>query len=142
VATVRAASAADAGAVSALLGELGYPADAADIPARLAALERHPGTMACVAEMDGRVVGVVTGHLIPAIHSGPPVALLTALVVGKDARERGVGRLLVSHTEDWARSLGAAKISVTSALHRDDAHAFYDSLGYDRSGLRFSKPLV
>ena len=142
MATLRAASAADAGALSALLSDLGYPAAADEIPKRLAALEGHPGAIAFVAEAEGRVIGVVTAHVFPAIHSKPPVAWLTALVVGQDSRGRGVGKLLVSRAEEWARAQGAAKLSVTSGLQRADAHAFYDGLGYERSGLRFTKPLA
>jgi hypothetical protein len=33
-------------------------------------------------------------------------------------------------------------LSLTSGLHREDAHAFYEGLGYERSGLRLSRPLV
>lgn len=140
--TLRLASAADADALAQLLGELGYPAEARELPARLDALEQHPGAVAFVAESGGRVVGVVTCHVIPAIHSTPPVAQLTALVVSESARGRGVGRLLVARVEEWAAQRGAAKISLTSALRREAAHRFYEGIGYTRTGLRLAKDLT
>ena len=37
--------------------------------------------------------------------------------------------------------LNAARIAVTSALHRDGAHAFYERLGWERTGVRLGKKL-
>lgn len=97
--------------------------------------------MLLVAELIGRVVGIVTVHMIPSIHLTPPVALLTTLVVAESARGRGVGTVLVRRAEAWARARGAVRISLTSGLHRDRAHAFYESLGYERTGVRLTRPL-
>lgn len=138
---LRPPSNADAAALSALLGELGYPTTPSAVPARLAALATHPGALAWVAELDGRVVGVVSVHMLPAIHMTEPVAYLTALVVGEAARGRGVGQLLVARAEEWALARGASRMSLTSALHRTEAHAFYEKLGYERTGLRLTKTL-
>jgi len=139
---VRAARVSDAAALGGLLSELGYPADAKELPARLAALERDGNAIACVAELDGTVVGLVTAHVIRTIHSNPPVAWLTALVVAERARGRGVGAALVRRAEDWARERGAARIAVTSALHRTAAQEFYERIGYARTGVRLGKQLA
>lgn len=126
--------------MSGLLGELGYPAPAAEIPQRLAALA-HSGAVVYVAEVDGQVAGVITGHALHTINSTPRQAQLTALVVGEHARGRGVGRRLVQEIEQWAIARGAARITLTSALHRAEAHAFYEGLGYAKSGVRLAKEL-
>jgi GNAT superfamily N-acetyltransferase len=68
-------------------------------------------------------------------------AQLTSLVVSSEARGTGVGRQLVAHFEVWARGRGAKRVVVTSALYRDDAHAFYPAIGYSETGKRFGKPL-
>ena len=138
---IRTAAASDAPSLSVLLGELGYPADSAAIPARLAALERSDVAAALVAELDGDVIGVATVHVVPAIHSSRPAALLTALVVAETARGDGAGRALVGAAEEWARSRGAERIAVTSGAQRTDAHEFYERIGYARTGVRFGKPL-
>jgi GNAT superfamily N-acetyltransferase len=52
-----------------------------------------------------------------------------------------VGRELVAALEALARSHDCVRISVTSAEHRDGAHAFYQRLGYDYTGRRFAKKL-
>jgi GNAT superfamily N-acetyltransferase len=97
--------------------------------------------MAVVAELDGVVVGVATVHTLPSIHAEREVAWLTTLVVAREVRQRGTGRALVAAAERWAREQGCQRLSVTTGLHRADAHAFYDRLGYEQTGHRYSKPL-
>jgi GNAT superfamily N-acetyltransferase len=137
---IRPAEPSDADALSALVSELGYPAPSDDIPARLRTLTSERA-IALVAERDGAVVGFATAHVISTIHSPGPVGWLTLLVVAERVRGGGVGRALVAQAEAWARSMGAAKLSVTSGAQRDDAHAFYERIGFARTGVRFGKPL-
>jgi len=134
---IRPAVASDAAAISVLLGQLGYPTSPEGIPMRLAALTVP--SVALVAEREAAVIGVVTAHAISAMHSPLPVAWLTMLVVAEAVRGGGVGRELVAHAERWARSVGAARISVTSGMLRNDAHDFYQRIGYAKTGVRFGK---
>jgi GNAT superfamily N-acetyltransferase len=94
-----------------------------------------------VAEIDGIVVGLATVHAFTSIHAEREVAWLTTLIVGHDARHRGVGRALVAAAERWAGERGCQRLSVNTGLDRDDAHAFYGRLGYAHSGRRYSKAL-
>ncbi len=137
--TVRAPNPADAAAIAALVGQLGYPAGAADVAERLERLANHSHAAIYVAEFDSRVVGIVTAHTYPAIHATALAALITTLVVDDRCRRQNVGRHLVAAVEQWAIAQGSQKISVTSALRRLDAHAFYEAIGYARSGVRLTK---
>jgi GNAT superfamily N-acetyltransferase len=140
--SVRHATPADAEAIASLLGELGYPSTVADVVSRLARLHDFPAAVVFLAEIDGAVAGVVTGHVFPSIHHTPVVAWLTTLVVGARCQRRGIGRYLADAIETWARGHGAVRVSVTSGQDRDGAHAFYEGLGYERTGVPLSKPLV
>jgi len=140
--SVRPAVAADAEAIAELLGQLGYPTTAQEVVGRLAKLQDPQSSVAVVAETDGLVTGVATGHVIHTIHSTPRIAWITTLVVRDSCRHSGVGRQLAAAVESWARSAGALRIAVTSGKHRDDAHAFYERIGYERTGVRFTKPLT
>lgn len=131
----------DAHDLAELMTQLGYPATAGEIPARLETLAGDPGITLVVAERDGRVVGVAGGHLLHALHRTGAVAMLTVLAVHESARGLGIGRRLVAHVEDWARSHGAMAISLTSALRRAEAHEFYRKLGYEQTGLRLARSL-
>ena len=45
------------------------------------------------------------------------------------------------HVEKWAASHGAKRLSVTSAMHREATHEFYEKRDYERNGVRFAKRL-
>ena len=139
--TVRPAEAGDAQPISLLVGELGYPADAAEIPPRLSAIAEFPDTVALVAVDGDVVVGFISGQMIPMIHQSDPFAMLTALVTAETHRGSGIGSLLVSHVERWAVDKGAVRISLTSGIQREKAHAFYERRSYARTGFRFVKKL-
>jgi GNAT superfamily N-acetyltransferase len=140
---IRPAASGDAAPVGRLLEQLGYPADAAEIPERIEKLHARPGTMVLVAEDEhGEVLGVVTVHLFQSIHAREPAAWLTSLVVEEQARGRGIGSALVLRAEEWAIQHGALRISLTSALHRERAHQFYKTRDYEHTGVRLTKVFV
>jgi GNAT superfamily N-acetyltransferase len=125
-----------------LVGQLGYPASASEIPQRLRAIAGFPSAAAFVAtNRYGEIVGLITAHIFPSIHDNGPVAWLTTLVVLEDARGAGIGSALVRHVEGWAVEKGARRLSVTSGIQRRETHEFYEKRDYERTGLRFTKRL-
>jgi GNAT superfamily N-acetyltransferase len=66
---------------------------------------------------------------------------IVALAVAPEAQRTGIGRWLLREAEGLARQAGAARIELTSAGHRHEAHDFYRNCGYDDSALRFMKRL-
>ena len=135
---LRAATAGDAKVVARLLGELGYPTAPDDIPARLEAIVSEGGAVLLASDGDNEPVGLLCLARHKVIHAPGPVAYITGLVTTAEARGRGIGRAMVEAAADWARSQKCVKLSVTSAEHRGDAHAFYPSCGMPHSGHRFS----
>jgi GNAT superfamily N-acetyltransferase len=140
---IRQAVPEDAPALALLLDQLGYPADAAEIPKRLENVYARPGSTVLVAEDEkGDVVGVVTVLLLQTLHTNEPAAWLTAVVVEEKTRGKGVGSTLVTRAEEWAAEHGALRISLTSALHRESAHEFYKARDYEHTGVRLTKVFV
>ena len=134
---VRPATPDDAAAVAALSAELGHPISAPDLPSRLALVLGDGG--AVVLALDGtRPVGLMCLARLNVIHASGAVAYITALVTTSEWRGRGVGRALVDTAIRWAREQGCVRLSVTSAEHRADAHAFYPRCGLAYTGRRFS----
>jgi GNAT superfamily N-acetyltransferase len=142
MATIRGPRATDAEALARLLTQLGYPADSAQLPERLAALANDANAVVFVAEHEGSVAGLATGHVIRSMHKSEPVAMLTVLVVAEGMRGLGTGRALVRRVEEWAVARGASAISLTSATRRSEAHAFYAALGYEQTGVRLARTLA
>src|SRR5262249_20867070 len=110
---IRNARPDDAPALAALLEELGFPAPAAAVAERLAAL-LGAAEAVLVAARDGEVLGLLTAHVTPVLHRPTPVGRLTALVVAARARRRGIGRALVGAAERVLAARGCAIIKVTS----------------------------
>jgi len=127
---VRPAREADAAILARLATELGYPAEADDMPSRLARLV-GAGHAVLVAERQGEVVGWIQVGATPVLVESP-VARILGLVVARDHRGGGVGRALVAAAEAWAADQGFDRLGVTSNIVRGEAHGFYERLGYVR----------
>ena len=94
-----------------------------------------------VADRHGCLVGLLALDLMYYLPLGARTCRITALVVSDGEQRRGVGRMLLREAEHRARLAGAARIELTSATHRTEAHAFYKACGFNESALRFLKRL-
>ena len=62
------------------------------------------------------------------------------LITREDVRSGGHGKALLDHIEKMARAEGRQTVALASALHRKDAHRFYEEkAGFDRVSYSFSK---
>ena len=138
---LRTATAEDADDIAALLGELGYPSDAPEIPSRLSVMIKEGGTVVLAVDSTGATLGMMALARLFTLHSAAPVAYITALVTAQSARRYGVGRMLVEEAKKWAQKTGCNKLMLTSAEHRSDAHVFYPSCGLPYTGRRFATPI-
>ena len=140
-AQIRPATPADALEVSHLLGVLGYPCDAAEAAARIETLATDENQALLVADVNGGLLGLVSYDLMFYLPLGVTTCRITALSVSDAAQRRGLGRTLLREAECRARAAGAARIELTTANHRHEAHDFYRACGYAEMSLRFVKRL-
>jgi ribosomal protein S18 acetylase RimI-like enzyme len=136
---IREAKPADAQALSALIGELGFEASASDLRARLASL-RKAGGPPLVAER-GELVGCLTWHVMTVLHRPAPVGRITMMVVTERERRGGVGRALVQEAAARCAAKGCGLLEVTSNIELSAAHGFYRKLGFERTSYRFARAL-
>ncbi len=139
--TTRAATPADALAISALLTELDYPETSRFIERRIAELLAHPDEALLVAEEDGVLLGVLSLHFIPQLALEGAFCRISYFCVNGSARGKGIGRLLESEAEALARSRGCDRIEVHCHSRRSDAHRFYYRQGYSESPKYLCKSL-
>ncbi len=139
---VRACTPDDAVAVSALLGELGYTVAMQQAKDGVLELSKTGADPIFLALADDQVLGLLASHLCRMLQYPNPVLRVTALVVDRRARRRGVGKLLMEHAEQIAFAAGCEFVELTSAMDRKEAHAFYRGIGYEPNSLRFRKPLL
>ena len=138
---VRDADAQDANAVAALISRLGYPTNESEMGSRLAAISQDPTYRTFVATVGTMVIGVACGGLGRYYEKNGLYGRLVLLAVDDQWQRRGIGRALVTAVETWAYAQGANLMLVNSGHHRNDAHRFYERLGYAATGLRFVRQL-
>jgi len=139
---IRPCKCDDAVAVSALLGELGYTVSIKQATERIAELSGTGSDPIFLAVGNGQVLGLLASHLCRMLQYPSPIIRVTALVVDRWARRRGVGKRLMEHAELAGSAAGCEFVELTSAMDRAEAHAFYRGIGYEPNSLRFRKPLV
>jgi ribosomal protein S18 acetylase RimI-like enzyme len=139
--SVRRAAGTDAAAIAELSTQLGYSSAEPQAAARLDSLKDHPDIRAYVAEQDGRVVGFIGLMVFAAFHRDGLHGYVTALVVDEKTRGSGAGAALLTAGEAWFEERGIKRVNLTTALHREAAHGFYEKRGYTFTGKRFTKIL-
>lgn len=70
-------------------------------------------------------------------HQGTPSAIVEDVVVRQAHQSLGIGREMMQHAMTLAREAGCYKLILSSNQKREGAHAFYESLGFDRHGFSF-----
>lgn len=136
----REARPADASRLVELITFLGHDTDEKSLRRNLAALKKS-GEPPLVATLGKEVVGLCGISRRIAVHRPAPIGRISVLVVAEEAQGKGIGRLLVEAAEQWMRKKGCFLVEVTSNDRRAAAHAFYRHLGYERTSIRFAKPL-
>lgn len=63
------------------------------------------------------------------------------LVTADAWRSKGYGGVLVKYLEDVAVSIGANAIRLDSAIHREEAHRFYERNGFEFTSKHFMRVL-
>ena len=113
----------------------GQPADLARAREFLAERFRQHDSLILLAR-DGQGEGIGFTQLYPLFSSVRTVRtyLLNDLFVLPSARRQGVAAALLNAAAEEARSLGAASLSLSTALDNAPAQALYESLGWQRDG--------
>lgn len=144
VLTIRLVELDDCEAVTGLLREVGYPMTCGVMKEVMGTTQEDSQANMMVAEMDGRVVGVIGMHTAQSLAYPEPAVQITMLVVSRECRGEGIGKRLVASGEEWGRAQGCYQLFITGANNRIkqvEAHAFYNRIGFEKQGYRFSKKL-
>jgi ribosomal protein S18 acetylase RimI-like enzyme len=139
---IRAATSADLPAVLALYAQPeiddGAVLPLADAEAILARFATYPDYRLFVAEDGGSVVGSFALLILDNLgHLGAKSGLVEDVVVDPARHGDGIGKAMMRHAAAECAAKGCYKLALSSNLKRDAAHAFYDSLGFERHGLSF-----
>lgn len=138
---IRDAELNDAAGLAVLMSQLGYETNRTEMERRLKSILYDPAYKTFVAIMDGCVCGMIGTLTYPSYEHDDPSGRILAIVALNVARRRGIGRALIATAEKDFTQRGIRRVALDTRLTREDAHKFYESLGYERNGWRFVKQL-
>lgn len=98
------------------------------------AIERDPNNELIVAEVDGQVIGTLQLMFLPSIsYQGGTRAQVESVRVAQHLRGQGIGAEMMEWALARARQRGCHMMQLTSHKSREDAHRFYEELGFTKS---------
>ena len=91
-------------------------------------------------ENTSKIIGFVHAQIYESFYSDLGLNIL-GLAVNPDFQGRGIGRKLMNELEDYAVDNNISFIRLNSAMKREEAHKFYEHIGYicDKVQKRFIK---
>jgi ribosomal protein S18 acetylase RimI-like enzyme len=139
---IREATGEDVPAILSLYREAGIDDEnnftVAEASSHLAALKQYPSFRVFVACADQVVVGTYELLIMDNMAKrGRRAGIVEDVAVHPQYQGRGVGRAMMQHALEQCRQADCYKLSLSSNLKREDAHRFYDSLGFKRHGYSF-----
>jgi len=101
-------------------------------------IARYPDYKIYVALCEGEIVGSFALMIMDNLgHMGAPSAVIEDVVVDPEWQGRGVGKIMMKYALQTCGEKGCYKAVLSSNLKRERAHAFYESLGFERHGYSY-----
>ena len=99
-------------------------------------INNDPNHDLIVAELNGEVIGTLHLMFLPSISfQGGLRAQVESVHVDKNYQNRGIGSEMMKWTIERARGRGAHVVQLTTHQSREDAHRFYERLGFKATHL-------
>lgn len=107
---------------------------------RLEFVESSPFDQLFVYEEDGKVLGVLGFRIRENIEDTTRYGEVSVLVVDQEAKRKGIGKTLMNYADNLAKELNCKGTWLVSGNKRiEEAHKFYNKLGFEITGSRFVK---
>ena len=92
-----------------------------------------------VADLNGKLVGLITFYILPNIRHGYYRGHIEDIVVSKNMRGKGIGSKLFDHLKQYCKNNNIKVIKLDSGKELTDAHHFYEKNGgkYTEKMFRF-----
>ena len=128
-------------ALSSLMTDLSrHPVTLDDVLNRLQLVKESPIDSLFVCEANCKIIGLLGFRIRENIEEVSRYGEVSALVVNVDDRLKGVGRCMMDYEEKLAKESGCKGTWLVSGFAREEqAHKFYERLGYVTTDYRFVK---
>lgn len=94
-----------------------------------------------LALVDKKIIGFISYTIRTVIRYPKPIMEVEELYINPDYRKHGVGRKLMEHVLEYAKSVPCQYIFLASDIKREEAHEFYKALGFDQYAYHFRRRL-
>jgi len=136
---IRDGELSDAPELAALMCELGYETTIAEMESRLISILNDPRYKTLVALNSDKICGMIGTVSASSYLHNDLNGRIIALVVSRESRQRGIGARLIAAAEKNFIQRGITRVTLTTRFEREEAHRFYEKVGYARTGFRFAK---
>jgi len=143
---IRPATRNDLGAILALMADLETDDQVLGLSAAEAIFERmqsYPNYTIYVTVAEVEIIGTFSLLIMDNLaHLGAPSGIVEDVVVHSSWRGQGIGKQMMQFAIQQCQKAGCYKMALSSNLIREQAHRFYDQLGFQRHGYSFVVPMI
>lgn len=101
-------------------------------------ISQYPNYKIYIVEIDNQPVGTFALLIMDNLgHLGTPSAVVEDVAVIAEYQGKGIGKKMMEFAMQIVKEKGCYKLTLSSNLRREAAHAFYESLGFTKHGYSF-----
>ena len=105
-------------------------------------MKSYPDYQVYVAEIYGEIVGTFALAVMDNLaHMGSKSGLIEDVVVSQKYQRQGIGRKMMKHAIETCKERQCYKVCLSSNQKRENAHRFYDNIGFKKHGYSFMMEL-
>lgn len=101
-------------------------------------MKSYPDYHIYVAEMDDKIVGTFALAIMDNLaHMGSKSGLIEDVVVSQSLQDQGIGKQMMKYAIGLCKEKSCYKVCLSSNLKRQNAHKFYENIGFKIHGYSF-----
>ena len=101
-------------------------------------MKSYPDYRVYVAEINGEIVGTYALAIMDNLaHMGSKSGLVEDVVVSQMHQRQGIGKQMMRYAIETCKEKSCYKVCLSSNLRRENAHEFYDSIGFKKHGYSY-----
>ena len=101
-------------------------------------MKSYPDYQVYVAEINGEIVGTYALAIMDNLaHMGSKSGLIEDVVVSQTYQRQGIGQQMMRCAVETCKEKSCYKVCLSSNLKRENAHRFYDSIGFKKHGYSY-----
>ena len=101
-------------------------------------MEQYPDYNIYIAESEGQIVGTFALTILDNLsHMGSKSGLIESVGVSPSLQGQGIGKRMMEFAIGICREKSCYKVSLSSNIKRENAHKFYEDIGFKVHGYSF-----